>query len=101
MTDICCRLDAFADHLERARHQELLRRVRDAATATGDVEGGIRLSLPDDAAAFQDAAAWITLERRCCPFLAFALTWQAGDTTLTVTGPPGAAAIVRDALARA
>jgi hypothetical protein len=101
MSEICCRLDAFADAAERARHQELLRRVRDAATATGDVEDGLRLSLPDDAAVFHDTAAWIALERRCCPFLSFALTWHAGQAAVTVTGPPGAAALVRDAFGRA
>jgi hypothetical protein len=101
MPEICCRLDAFADDAERAEHGALLRRVRDATTSTVEVEGGLRLLLPDDAAAFRDAAAWIVLERRCCPFLSFALAWRDGQVAVTVTGPAGAAAIVQDALAGA
>ena len=44
-----------------------------------------------DAAAFDDLARWITNERRCCPFLAFALELAPADGPIWVrlTGPAG------------
>jgi hypothetical protein len=52
---------------------------------------GIALRFAADAAAFVQLAEWISLERRCCPFLEFALEWKHADSvTVRLTGPPGA-----------
>jgi hypothetical protein len=44
-----------------------------------------------DASAFDELASWITHERRCCPFLRFALEVTPGDgpLLLRLTGPAG------------
>ena len=44
-----------------------------------------------DADAFDDLARWIANERRCCPFLTFAveLTPNAGPIWVRLTGPDG------------
>ena len=49
----------------------------------------LELATSDDAIA--DATALIRLERRCCPFLRFALTVEPGGdlVQLALTGPPG------------
>jgi hypothetical protein len=49
----------------------------------------LELAMSDEALA--DATALIQLERRCCPFLRFALTVEPGGdlVQLALTGPPG------------
>jgi hypothetical protein len=48
------------------------------------------LSFPADAAVFLQLAEWISLERRCCPFLEFALEWKQDDSvSVRLTGQPG------------
>ena len=49
----------------------------------------LELAMSDEAIA--DATALIQLERRCCPFLRFALTVEPGDDVvrLSLTGRPG------------
>ena len=54
---------------------------------------GYAFRLPTDPALFQETAEWVSLERRCCPFLAFALEWRGDDTVwVRATGGPGAKA---------
>ena len=49
-----------------------------------------------DADAFDEVARWVTLERRCCPFLTFALelTPAAKALRLRLTGPAGTRAFL-------
>lgn len=48
------------------------------------------------AAAFDEIARWITLERRCCPFLIFALELSPAEDALRLrlTGPAGTCAFL-------
>lgn len=83
-----CQLDAF-DRSERQRYQAL-RTTMKAAVETSD------------AVLFRQVAEWITLERRCCPFLALALDWSASDAVwLRVTGGPGVREFLAGRLAEA
>ena len=77
--------------------RELSKALRsELASATREVielADGYAFLYPPRAALFQKAAEWISLERRCCPFLTFELAWGSGDDTpsrLSVTGPIGA-----------
>jgi len=46
-------------------------------------------------------AEWITLERRCCPFLDLGLDWSASNrVSLTLTGGPGVKTFLAEQLAR-
>jgi hypothetical protein len=51
--------------------------LRAAAQETRELPDGYSFRLPSDEATIQRTAEWITLERRCCPFIAFGLrVWQ-------------------------
>lgn len=88
-TPLACAADAIPAS-ERARHFALLTRL----FATAAVQ---RRGVPDGylyrfhAAALDDVARWIANERRCCPFLTFALEVgpDDGPLRLRITGPEG------------
>ena len=84
-----CRTNAL-DRAQRQRQQALLDTVRRTIVAKDELPNGLALSFRGDAAAFVQLAEWISLERRCCPFLAFALEWKHDDSvTVRLTGEPG------------
>jgi hypothetical protein len=84
-----CRANAL-DKGQRQRQQALLETVRRAVLAKHELPDGLALSFPGDPAAFLQLAEWISLERRCCPFLAFALEWKQDDSvSVSLTGQPG------------
>jgi hypothetical protein len=84
-----CRANAL-DKAQRQRQQALLDTVRRTVLAKHEVPDGLALSFPGDSAAFVQLAEWISLERRCCPFLAFALEWKQDDNvSVSLTGQPG------------
>lgn len=75
---IGCRPGAL-DKKQRERHEVLLRTLREKVEATQELDDGVALRLPADAQLFQQVAEWVTLERRCCPFLDFTLEWTFDD----------------------
>lgn len=84
---------------ERARQQELLANVRRRIMESHELPDGFRLTFPADAGTFKDVAEWGSLERRCCPFLDFTLSWSAQDVIeATLTGPPGAKEVFASAM---
>jgi hypothetical protein len=78
MNDIACRLDVF-DAAERSRYTALRTALRAETLEVQELADGYAVRLPSDPAAFRRAADWITLERRCCPFLALGLEWAGDD----------------------
>src|SRR5881628_3662136 len=54
---------------ERAAHQKLSRRVLAAVEESRELSNGYAFRLP--AGTVVDVATWASLERKCCPFLAF------------------------------
>jgi hypothetical protein len=87
---IACNLNAL-DRERRRRHQSLTAQLRAAVQETRELPDGYSFRLPSDEAAFQMTAEWITLERRCCPFLAFGLEAgrENGPLWLSLTGREG------------
>jgi hypothetical protein len=86
---IGCRLDAL-DKAGRHRQQVLLEAVRRIVLGVRDLPDGLGLVFPADPATFLQLAEWISLERRCCPFLEFALEWKLDDSVwVRLTGQPG------------
>jgi len=86
---LACRMDAL-DRTQRDRQQVLIGTVRRIVLGVRDLPDGRALAFPADPATFLQLAEWISLERRCCPFLEFALEWKLDDSVwVRLTGPPG------------
>jgi hypothetical protein len=89
LTPFACRVNAL-DKTQRKRQQELLELMRRSAEATEELPDGFAFRLAADPALFQQAAEWVTLERRCCPFVQFTLDWKQDDSVwVRFTGSPG------------
>lgn len=82
---------------ERDRSRDLRRELAAATVETQSLPGGYRYRYRNDADVFRKAAEWVTLERRCCPFLTFTLRWEQGHAApgLDLTGPAGTREFLR------
>src|SRR5262249_46422877 len=69
---IACNLTALSKE-QRKRHQSLSIELRGIVQEIRELPDGYAFRFPADEATIQKAAEWITLERRCCPFLDFGL----------------------------
>lgn len=87
---IACRLDALTP-ADRERQQSLRGRLEAAVVERRETARGYLFVYRADAGVLDAAAAWIAIERRCCPFLDFTLEWHAGNDgpTLELSGGPG------------
>ena len=83
---------------QRPAHFALVTRLFTAAARERrDPSGGAEgYAFRFDADAFDDLARWIANERRCCPFLSFALELapDGGPLWLRLTGPAGTRAFL-------
>ncbi len=95
---IACVLAAL-DLDQRQRHQRLIGELRTAVTGVTELSDGFALRLRDDDTTWMNTAEFITLERRCCPFLGFSLDSEReqGSCSLRITGRPGVKEFLRDA----
>lgn len=92
---VACRANAL-DKAQRQRQQALLDTVRRTVLGKHDLPDGLALRFPTDPTLFLQLAEWISLERRCCPFMEFALEWKNDDSvSVRLTGQPG----VKDVIA--
>lgn len=88
---VACRPGALSKD-DRERSRILRESVSKSITRKTELPSGYSFRLPADPGVFRRAAEWITLERRCCPFLTFDLRWGPGDDTppsLAIMGPTG------------
>jgi hypothetical protein len=86
--EITCDLSVFTPE-QRAEHEARAGRVFAARLETQPTADGYRFRLPSEL--WTEAAAFVSLERLCCPFWDFRLELQrGGDCWLTLGGPPGA-----------
>jgi hypothetical protein len=82
--------EAFTVHLTEAR------RLLSLATERRELSDGWALRLPGDDATVLDCAHWMIGERRCCPFLTFALECHpGGEAWMRITGPEGTKDVLR------
>jgi hypothetical protein len=80
---------------ERATHfARIARLFGGEVRATHDLPDGRAYTFAADA--FDEVARWVTLERRCCPFLTFALELAPAEDALRLrlTGPAGTRAFL-------
>ncbi len=87
---IACNLNAL-DMGQRRRHQSLTLQLCATAQEARELPDGYSFRIPSDEATIQMTAEWITLERRCCPFIAFGLEVgpEGGPLWLNLTGREG------------
>ncbi len=87
---IACNLKALTA-AERSEHARLSRLLAGAVSKRSPVEGGYVFSLELKLLPLPELATWVTLERKCCPFLRFLIEVTSGSETigLTVSGGPG------------
>ncbi len=85
-----CNLHAL-NAAERSRYQELRGRLLAAARERRELANGYEFRLDGDAVGLVEAAEWMDLERRCCPFLTLELaaSGQEPDMWLRLTGLAG------------
>jgi hypothetical protein len=74
---IACDLGVFSPS-ERARYDQL-RATLQAAAHVEQANGGYAVRLPGDDETFRAVAEWVLLERRCCPFISFSISF--GDSS--------------------
>lgn len=90
ISPIACNLGAL-DGDEQRRRAALADDVVGHAKATTETTDGYALCFGEDAALLRNVIDWIGLERRCCPFLRFELTFDPGNGPfwLRLGGGPG------------
>ncbi|MCI0659672.1 MAG: hypothetical protein L0220_01225 [Acidobacteria bacterium] len=87
---IACNMKAL-DRKQRERHRLLTAQLHAAVQETRELPDGYSFRLPSDEATIQRTAEWITLERRCCPFITFGIEVgrESGPLLLNLTGREG------------
>jgi hypothetical protein len=87
---VACRIGAFSPE-EQQRHSALMEQLAPIMKSPRELENGYAFPFEEEAAQFLTVAEWITLERKCCPFLEFHLDWgpQTDTPELRLTGGPG------------
>ena len=90
-TEMACSLDSEARKDRRAFFRE---RLLADALRTIRTKNGLRLIFRNDPAVRREIETLVDLERQCCGFLDFALTEDPDRLELSITGPPGARAVL-------
>ena len=81
---------------QRPRYGDLVSRLHSAMEDSSELQDGFRYSLRPAEISVPEIAEWITMERLCCPFLTFQLEIGEKAFRLTMRGPDGAKAILRE-----
>lgn len=85
-----CNISAFTS-AQREHYQTLSQELLKTIQEVREQPDGFSLRLAADSSMVMKAAEFITLERLCCPFLAFQLSLEAekGPLWITLSGPEG------------
>lgn len=81
-TPLACNLGVFSPD-ERARYDELRAELL-AAAHVEQAHGGYAMRLPGNDETFRAVAEWVLLERRCCPFISFSISFGDAGQPLRV-----------------
>jgi hypothetical protein len=81
---------------ERPRYNELLRRMLSAVLERIDLANGYAFRVDGRKLRLAEAAEWVEMERKCCPFLTIELqtTGPDPDWWIRLTGPGGVKALL-------
>jgi hypothetical protein len=78
---IACNLAALND-AQRKRRAELVSRLRSVVREMISTSDGLEFRVTANENTLGEVAEFISLERRCCPFLNFRIDWTADDDLL-------------------
>jgi hypothetical protein len=81
VTPLACVLAVF-DAAERRRYDTLRRELAVVRGEAQELPDGFAFVYPGDPDLFLKISEWITLERRCCPFLSFSLRFDADPPSI-------------------
>jgi hypothetical protein len=95
-TPFACDMTAL-DGRQKTRVLELLAKLTEARREILETPHGYAFRFEMDDAVFLEAAEFVTLERRCCPFFEFALAVEKESASfrLILTGPEGVKDFIR------
>ena len=81
---------------ERARYNGLMRKIKSAVRHQHHLPDGYAWQLDGAVATMPEVAEWMSMERRCCPFLTLQLEAAGGgmDFAVKLTGPDGVKAFL-------
>lgn len=92
---LACDLTVF-DPVQAAEHSDALATWRAAIVSRRELDDGFEFGFEYRAETLVALAAFVTNERRCCPFFDFAIELPAaGGLRFRMTGPAGAREILR------
>lgn len=96
---LACDLSAI-DAQHRDQHLETAQKIFKQVEEVRELPDGYALRLPGDTDTFLQIANFVARERRCCPFLNFALELGAENDPfwLRLTGPEGAKQVLQNEL---
>ncbi|WP_027084462.1 hypothetical protein [Cohnella panacarvi] len=91
----CCHTAFTKD--ERETYASIWERLSSRRFAITELENGYRFQYPGDAETLRLVYEWVSMERRCCPFLTFGVTARHEEEpiTLSLTGDEEAQAFLR------
>jgi hypothetical protein len=94
---IACNLKAISS-AERPRYNHLIEQLRSAVQRRNELPNGYAYIVDGRRIGLKDVAEWITMERLCCPFLAFQLSVASdhSDYSLALMGPEGVKALLQE-----
>ena len=95
---LTCNIQAIGAS-QRPRYNDLVTRLRSAMRDRRELPDGYEYLLESTKITLAEVSEWITMERRCCPFLIFQLEGAGEDSRLTMRGPDGAKAVLREEFA--
>jgi hypothetical protein len=91
---IACNPQAISER-ERSLYRTLSLQLQAAIVERHELADGYEFSLDENSISFTDAAKWVDMERRCCPFLILELHVSGtGNCLLKLLGPEGTNAII-------
>lgn len=87
----------LTDQELQARRRDYLEKAAAALIDSSELTNGFSFRFPLEESTLRDLAEIIDLERKCCPFLNFKLTLEAGGdfVSLELTGADGTKEIVQ------
>src|SRR4051794_2000502 len=65
---VACNLKVISAD-ERSRYNDLMKRLRDSVRGRSTLDNGYSYTLDAKAITLSEVAEWMSMERRCCPFL--------------------------------
>jgi hypothetical protein len=81
---------------ERSRYNELVKKLKASVKQQRELADGYAWEIDGQGIGRSEAAEWLAMERRCCPFLTLQLDATGNDANywIKLKGPPGVKAFL-------